>query len=230
MKNLRRKLLGELNIACTSICALLISGLITTISVFASSTSNFTQTIVVGTLATDIVDGSYVTVSSPTMAMTQATLSYSCQTITGAFGTASQQIYVNNPGAANNGWTLSLAASATTAVWDGATSDFDFNDANGSGCTDGADTDSVGGQMTVNASGATLAQGQSGNGVAGVTLGSSNAFVEGTTNSITIATSDGTTDVGDWTIQNVSISQKIPAEQGAATDYDINMVLSIAAT
>lgn len=233
MNNLSRKLLGELNIACTVICAILISGMVATVSVFASGTSNFTQTIVAGTLATDIVDASYVTVGSPTMAMAQATLSYACQTITGYFGTDTQVVYVNNPSAAANGWTLSLAASATTAVWDGAATDFDFNDPTGSGCTDGADTDVVGGQMTVDptaATGATLAEGQSANGTTGVTLGAAAAaYSEGVTDTVVIAQSSGSTDIGDWIIKNVKISQKIPAEQAVASDYDINMVLSIAA-
>ena len=201
------------------------------IYVLASSTSNFTQTINAGTLAVDIVDGSYNSVSSPTMAMSNATFSFSCQTNTGSFGTASQQIYVSNPDAADNGWTVSLAGSATTAVWDSAGTDFDFNDGSGSGCTDGADADSVGGQMTVDASGATLAAGPSGASTANITKGSSASFVEGTTNTITILTgAAGSADIGDWTLQGVSISQKIPAQQPAASDYNINMVLSIVAS
>ena len=55
---------------------------------------------------------------------------------------------------------MSLAGSATTAVWDSAGTDIDFNDAGGSGCTDGGDADSLGGQLTVDPSGGTLAAGQ----------------------------------------------------------------------
>ena len=203
------------------------------VAVYAASTSTFTQVINPGTLSTDIVDAGYVSVGSPTMAMTNATFSFSCQTIAGSFGTASEQILVSNPDAADNGWTLSLAASNTTDVWDSAGTDFDFNDPGTGGCVDdGAttDADSLGGQMTVDPSGATLAQGPSANGVAGVSLGSSSAYVEGTTDSITLLTSDGTTDIGDWTLQGVSISQQIPAEQPAASDYSIDMVLSIVAS
>lgn len=203
----------------------------TRLIVFASSTSTFTQTINAGTLSTDIVDAGYSTVGSPTMAMSNATFSFSCQTITGSFGTSSEQIYVSNPDAADDGWTLSVAASGTTDVWDSAGTDFDFNDSGTSGCADsGVDVDSLGGQMTVDPSGATLAQGSSGNGTSGVSVGSSSAFVEGSVDSITLMTSDGTTDIGDWTLQGVSISQKIPAEQPAASDYSIDMVLSIVAS
>lgn len=200
--------------------------------VSASSTSNFQQTINAGSLAVDIVDGSYVTVGSPSVAMGAATFSFSCQTATGSFGTSTQKIYVSNPDAADNGWTASLAASATTAVWDSAGTDYDFNDPTSSGCTDGADADSLGGQMTVDASGGTLAVGQCASCVTtNITKGSSSAYNEGTTNSITILTgAAASNDIGDWTLTGVSISQKIPAEQPAASDYDVNMVLSIAAS
>jgi hypothetical protein len=200
-----------------------------TLSAKAASTSNFNQTINPGILSIDIVDGSYVAVSSPAVAFPAATFSFNCQTNTATFGTATQQIYIKNPDAADNGWSASLAASAATAVWDGAVTDYDFNDSTGSGCTDGADADTVGGQMTVDASAATLAIGTCANcAITNITKGSSNAFVQGTTDSITLLTAAaGSSDIGDWTLRGVAISQKIPAEQPVASDYDINMVLSI---
>ncbi len=202
------------------------------VDVYAASTSNFNQTINPGTLAIDIVNGSYVTVGSPSVAFTPTTFSFSCGSSTATFGTASQQIYVRNPDAADNGWTASLAGSAVTAIWDGAASDYDFNDPTSSGCTDGADVgDTVGGQMTVDASGGTLAAGACSSCVTtNITKGTSNAFNQGTIDSITILTAaSGSDDIGDWTLQGVSISQTIPAEQAAASDYDINMVLSVVA-
>ncbi len=201
--------------------------------VYASSTSNFQQTINIGTLAIDIVDASYVTVASPSVVMSTATFSFACQTITGTFGTASQNIYVSNPDAADNGWTASLAASATTAVWDSVGTDYDFNDNGTSGCADsGVDVDTLGGQMTVDPSVGTLAVGQCNSCVTtNVTKGSSTAYVEGTTNSITVLTgAAASNDIGDWKLTGVSVSQKIPEEQVPATDYDINMVLSIVAS
>ena len=110
---------------------------------------------------------------------------------------------------------MSLAGSATTAVWDSSGTDIDFNDAGGSGCTDGADTDSVGGQMTVDPSGGTLATGQCLScGTSNITKGSSASFSEGTTNSITVLTgASGSDDFGDWKLTGVEISQTVPAEQ-----------------
>jgi len=215
--------------------ALLYAFFVFTLStVLASPTSNLTQTISAGTLSVDIVDGSYVAVGSPSVALAAQTFSFACQSSTGTLGTASQQIYVKNPDAADSGWTLSIAASSTTDLWDSAGTDFDFNDPGTSGCVDdGAttDVDSLGGQMTINASVGTLAAGAcSSCGVTGITKGTSSAFVEGTTNSITLLSAANTSDdIGDWTLQGVSISQTIPGEQPAASDYDINLVVSIVA-
>jgi len=200
--------------------------------VYASNTSNFTQTINAGSLAVDIVDGSYASVGSPAVAMSAVNFNFACQTATGTFGTATEQVYITNPDAADNGWTASVAASATTDVWDSAGTDYDFNDPTGSGCTDGGDTDSFGGQMTFDASGGTLATGQCAScTTSNITLGSSSAFSEGVTDSITVLTAAaGSDDIGDWTLQGVAISQEVPAEQPAAADYDINMVLSVIAS
>jgi hypothetical protein len=201
-------------------------------SIFAADTSNFTQTISAGSLSVDITNSSYVTVASPAVAMTGATFSFGCQTVTGTFGTSSEQVYIQNPDAADNGWTVSVAASATTAVWDSAGTDFDFNDVTSSGCADGADADSLAGRLTIDPSGATLAAGQCDScNTANVSLGTSAPFNEGTTDAITVVTgAAGSSDIGDWYIRNIAVSQTIPAEQPAASDYDINMVLSIVAS
>jgi len=67
--------------------------------------------------------------------------------------------------------------------------------------------------------------------VTNITKGSSTAYNEGTTDSVTLLTAAALSDdIGDWTLQSVSISQTIPAEQPAATDYTINMVLTVTAS
>ena len=200
--------------------------------VFAADTSTFNQTINSGTLTVDIVDDTYVSVSAPSINMSTLSFGFTCQTSTGTFGTTTQQIYVKNPDAADGGWTVSLAGSSDTAVWDSAGTDFDFNDPNSSGCVDGAgDPDSLGGQMTVDASGGSISVGSCSTcTTTGVSAGSSNSFSETVTDDITILSgAAGSDDIGDWTLQGVSISQKVPAEQPAASDYAINMVLSILA-
>jgi len=96
---------------------------------------------------------------------------------------------------------------------------------------DGGDTDTVGGQMTVDPSVGTLAVGSCASCVTtNVAKGSSSSFAEGTLDSITLLNAAAaSSDVGDWKFTGVAISQKIPSEQGAASDYDINMVVSIVA-
>lgn len=185
-----------------------------------------------GSISTDIVDESYASVTSPTVVMESTDVSYSCQTATGTFGTASQQLYVSNASGANNGWTLTMAAAVSTDLFDGATADYDFNDSGGLGCADGTDADSVGGQMTVDPSVATLSVGSCATcTTAHISKGSSSSFVEGLTDSITLLTAAPPSDnTGDWTMRGVSVSQKIPAEQPAGSDYQIHMVLTVTAS
>lgn len=235
MKRVWRNVLAKAN----TFNALVVS-LILTVSLgatgvaLAADTSNFQITINAGTLAIDIVDAGFVTVASPTVVFGALTFSFTCQTpgASGTFGTATQQIYVTNPDAADNGWTASVAASATTDLWDSAGTDFDFNDPTTGGCTDGADADSFGGQMTVDPSGGTLAAGACAScTTANITLGGSSAFSEGVTDSITLLTAAAASDdIGDFTLQDVAVTQTIPAEQPAASDYNIDMVLSVVAS
>lgn len=153
-------LLRRLNIA-TAVGLVALTAGISSTALFAAATSNFQFTINPGTLSVDIVDAGYAAVGSPTVIFTPATFSFTCQTpgVTGTFGTATQQIYVKNPDAADAGWAVSLAASSPTAFWDSAGVDVDFNDPTTGGCTDSADADALSGQLTVDASGGTLAVG-----------------------------------------------------------------------
>ncbi len=204
--------------------------------VFAASTSDFSQTINAGTLATDIRSNSTTSVSSPSVSMTAKTFSFNCQSggsaSTGTFGTSSQRVYVDNPDAADNGWTLTLAATnGATSTWanGGATQKFDFNDSSGSGCTDGADADAFGGQLTVDPSVGTTTADYSGSSTTGISLGSSASYVQGATDSVTLVTaSSGSADVWRGYFTGISMSQSIPAEQAADT-YTINLTLTATA-
>jgi hypothetical protein len=196
-----------------------------------SATSAFTQTINPGTISVDIVDGSLIAVPAPSVAMESVTFGFTCQAAEGVFGMETQQIYVKNPDAADAGWAVSLAAADPTASWVSAGLDMDFNDPTTSGCSDsGTDADAYRGQMTVDPSVGTLAVGACLSCVTtNVTKGSSAAFNEDTAaNSITILTgAAGSDDIGDWILTGVAISQTIPPEQPAASDYTISLVLTI---
>ncbi|MBI4092418.1 MAG: hypothetical protein HY420_00670 [Candidatus Kerfeldbacteria bacterium] len=181
-----------------------------------------------GSLTVDIVDSGGASVASPSMVMSTLSLAFTVQTSTGTFGVSSQKVRVTNTTATAT-WTLSVAASATTAVWDSVGTDYDFNDPTAN-AGDGGDTDTVGGQMTVNPSGATITP-QSGCNTTGLTLGSSTAFNEGVTNSVTLLTAGASAGTNCyWDLTNVSISQTVPKEQPVASDYDINMVVSVVAS
>lgn len=216
----------------TSVIGVFVLSLVVAVSIYAADTSNFTQVINAGTLAVDIIDGSYASVANPAVAMSPVTFDYACQSSTGIFGTATEQIYVANPDAADNGWNVTMAATGgATDIWDSAGTDFDFNDPQAAGCADGgADADSIAGQMTVDPSGGTIAVGNCATcTTTNISAGSSAAFAEGTTDSITLLSgASASDDIGDWTLQGVSISQSIPPEQPAASDYNIDMTLTIA--
>ncbi len=202
-----------------------------------TDTTQLSQTINAGTLATEIRDASRATVASPAVAMSAVTAGFDCLTAgnrpTGTLGTNTERVYIDNPDAADGGWVLTIAGSATTAVWtDGGSNTYDFNDAGSSGCTDGADAgDAVGGQMTIDPSGETINEDYSGSDVTtGLTKGGSSAFVEGTTNSITLLTAAaGALDVWRGYLTGIAVYNTIPAEQVAAS-YTLTLTVTLVAS
>jgi hypothetical protein len=228
MKNMiltkvQEKMFRKMNIALVFVLTLVMTGVLSAGTIFASTTSNFKQTINPGTLSVDIVDGSFATVASPSVTLGATAFSWACSSSTGTFGTPTQQIYLTNPSAARNGWTISLAGSAPSALWTSATTstNFDFNNPASSGCT--------GGQMRVDPSAGTLAANGSYS-TSNISKGSASAFSQGVTDSITLlSASASAAKKGKWTLQGVGVTQIIPAEQDAADDYNIDMVLSVVA-
>jgi hypothetical protein len=205
--------------------------------VLAANNSTFNQAINAGTLATDIRSNSSTSVSSPAVTMSAKTFSFNCQSggsaSTGTFGTSGERIYVDNPDAADNGWTLTIAATGgATTLWQngGSTQNFDFNDAGGSGCTDGGDADSKGGQLTIDPSVATTTTDYSGSSTTGISLGSSSAFVQGSVDNVTLVTaSAGSADIWRGYFTGIGLSQVIPAEQ-PVDSYNINLTLTVTAS
>ncbi|MBW6441700.1 hypothetical protein K0B04_02200 [Patescibacteria group bacterium] len=181
-----------------------------------------------GSLSADIVDSSGVSVSNPSINMSEKTFDFSSQSSTGTFGVSSQKIRVTNT-TAGPSWTLSLAAvEGSGDYWSGASSDYDYNDPT-SNAGDGSDSDTWGGQMSVDPSVGTITP-QSGCTNTGLSLGSSSSYdEESSVNSITLmsATSSASTNCY-WDLTGVSVNQSIPPEQPAGT-YSINMVLTIVA-
>lgn len=205
-------------------------------AVFAAANPTFTQIITVGVLSTDILDASRNPVAAPAVSMASKPYSFECQSganaSSGTLGTDSQRLYVSNQSAANNGWTLTIAATggaASTWANSGATQKIDFNDATIGGCTDGVDTDTEAGQMAIDPSVGTLTTDCALCTTTGVTKGSSAAFVEGTTNSLTLLSAGATSDdVWRGYLTGASIKQVIPGETEADA-YTINLTLTATA-
>lgn len=200
----------------------------------AAPTSTFNQTVNSGTLSTDILTSARASVASPSVAMSAKTFSFDCQSggnaSTGTFGAAEQRIYVINGDAADSGWNLGLAAtSGATATWTGGAGSYDFNDASGSGCTDGADADSFGGQLTVDPNAGVLTADCTGCTTGNITKGSSAAYAQATVDSVNIlAAAAGSEDIWRGYLTGATLSQTIPAQAAAGT-YTLNMTLTATA-
>jgi hypothetical protein len=203
---------------------------------FAANTPTLNQTINAGVLSADILDEGGNSVGSPSFTMTAKNLAFTCQSggsaSTGILGGIGSRIYVINPSGANNGWTLTMGAtSGATAVWTSGGNTFDFNDAGTGGCTDAAaaDTDTKAGQLTVDPSVGTLATACTACTTANVTKGTSTAYLEGTTDSVTLLNASAASDdVWRGNLIGTSLSQTIPAETPSGS-YTLNMTLTATA-
>jgi hypothetical protein len=174
-------------------------------------------------LTFDIVNGSGVSVGSPSAALGSTSPTFICQTVTGNLGSSTERLRVTNT-TDNPSWTLSMAATGgPTATWSYSgppARSYAFNNSAGSGCTSG--------QLTVNASAGTLSA-QAGCSTTGVTKGSSTAFVSGSVNTVTILNAASPANIDCyWELINVGLSQKVPPGQ-LGGNYTINMTLTITA-
>lgn len=193
--------------------ALMSAGFLVPTESFASSSSTFNQSIT-GTLGVDIIDGSDVTVGSPSVTFTSKSFLATAQTSTGTLGVTAQKIRVTNPTTIAT-WAMTIAAtSGNTTLWSAGTPTMDFNGAASAG------------RLTVDASGGTLV-GVGSTATTNVTKGSSTSFAQGTTDSITLLTAGASAQApGQWDFTGVSMTQDIPALQ-ATGSYSISMTLTV---
>ncbi|MEP6710584.1 MAG: hypothetical protein ABJA64_02610 [Candidatus Saccharibacteria bacterium] len=193
--------------------------LLTPVLAYASPTGRLNQSITSGTLSTDIRDASYVTVGSPSFNMTAATVSNACQTITGTYGDNAQRVYVDNPGGANNGFTLAIASTAGSgALWTSGGNTYDFDDAAGGGCTNG--------QLTLDPSVSTLGLDGSSTST-GITKGTATAFLSNSSITLLNAAA-GSDDIWRGYLTGIGVSQKIPASKPAGT-YVLDLTQTVTA-
>ena len=193
----------------------------------AVAISGTTTVIAGGTLSIDIVDGTDTPVTNPSISMSSTSVDFQYQTSTGTLGTSTEKVYITSDSTTT--WQVAIAATGgATALWSnsGSTRFYDFNDSTAS-AEDGADSDSYGGQLTINPSVGTLTPG-AGCSNTGISLGSSAGFNEGVVNSVTLLSASSADSSCDWYLTGVSLSQTIPREQ-SADSYSINFTLTIAA-
>jgi hypothetical protein len=187
-----------------------------------TDSSLFSQQITAGTLSTAIRNsGDTADVAAPNVPFTALSVSTACQTSTGTYGTNTERIYVDNPGASATGWTLALAATGgATAKWVSGSNNYAFNSAAGSGCTSG--------QLTINPAAGSVNPVSPAT-TTGITLGSSASFVSGTTDSITLVNAAAASDdIWRGYILGIGASQKVPANTPVGS-YSIDMTQTVAA-
>ncbi len=198
---------------------------------YAANTVSLSQVISDGVQAVDFVDADGVSVGSPSFSFSGLTFSSTYQTGTGTMGTSSQKIRVSNP-TSDATWTVSIAATnGPTALWTTGSVTYDFNDSGATGADD-ADTDTKGGRLTIDPSGATVAGIPNDTDCSpstGITKGSSAAFQEVVTavSSISLLTGGGSaTPYCAWDMTGISLSQVVPARQPSGT-YSLGFTVSI---
>jgi len=184
---------------------------------YAATTANsqLTQQINAGVLSTDVRDGSNNIVASPSFAMSAVPVSTSVQTSTGTFGTSTQRISVDNPGGANNGWTLALNATTPgTGTWTNGGNSYAYN---GTAAT---------GQLTVDPSVSTITPVTGG--ATGVSKGASAGFT-GTTPITLMSASSSAAQIWNGYLTGVGLSQSIPASTPAGS-YSISLTQTVTAS
>ncbi|PID31173.1 hypothetical protein CSA80_04005 [Candidatus Saccharibacteria bacterium] len=181
-----------------------------------------------GVFNVEIVDDVGQAVSDPDVALGTGVMKFACDQTSGTLGTPTQSMRVTNRSAGVL-WTLSMAAtSGSTGSWTDGTHSFDFNDPGDAqpGCSDGTDSDTYSGMLSVGFATATISAG-AGCTTDGVSLGTSAAFHQDIADDITLARAGGSAANGCyWDIEGIDLSQTIPAEQPPGT-YGLDMTITL---
>lgn len=208
-----KKTIRKTNILALSIASFaLVAGI-----VFAANNATFKLTINPGSLGVDIVDNTYTTIESPEVYFNAVSSSLDCASTTGILGTSSEQIYITNPDAADNGYTVTLGATdPISGAWSDGTNTFAYNNEAGSGCDAG--------QLTI--SNGIISDGKlasdSTTGI--VTVGG--AFTTAVSSVTLISASAGSADISEVVATDFLLTQQIPARTPASS-YSLPMTLTI---
>lgn len=206
-------------------------------AVQAQKTVTFTTSIAQGTLIANIRNASGLNVSSPNLhlgdVINTSNCRYSGSSLKESLGDDSQRLFVDNPNAATNGWTLTLASeNGNGSLWNGAEGNkFDFNDSgsSGLGCTD-SDSDGFGGELMVDVSSADINTHCISCSNNYVSRGSSTVESFANSPSITLMSATNQADtLGSWYMTDVDVIQTVPAGQ-EGDDYSIEFTLTATAS
>jgi len=187
----------------------------------------------IGVVSSDIVDSSGNPVITPSFAMNNSSVPFSCTEVSGTLGTTGQRIRVSNSSSSAT-WSTSIAATAgATALWRNAgdTKQYDYNESSGSpvGCADGPDVDSVAGKLRIEPSTGTITP-QSGCTAANIALGTNLNFDQSTTSAITLmSASSGAATNCYWDLTGVNLRQYLPANQ-SNDSYNLNFTVTTVAS
>ena len=223
-------LVGNGALANTAYCFRMVTNsdaLLTTYSVYPEIVTS-----TAGELTVDFVDGSAVSVASPSFIFASIVSPADCSVTTATLGTASQKMRLKNT-TDTQSWSVSLAATGgSTALWSSGTPKYDYNDPSGSpaGCSAGLDADTYAGQMTINPSvGTVTPRSVSACTNTGISKGASAAFNESSLNAISILTAASTANTGCyWDLTGVGVSQRIPGGQQPGS-YSLSLTLTVLA-
>jgi hypothetical protein len=181
-------------------------------------------------LSVNIVDSGGNTITSPVVNFPSIDTKIDCQTNTSVLGVSNAKIRVTN-GTNNPQWNLTIAATGgINSSWSNSTGgSYDFNDPSGSGCSDGPDTDSISGVLSIDPSVGTITPSSGCNNI-GLVKGSNSSFSQGIVDSITLLTAGHSSDTSGcyWDITGIDMSQTIPREQINGV-YNINFTISVLA-
>lgn len=178
---------------------------------YAATTTSLSQVINAGTMTYDVVDGSGVSIGSPSVAFPATTFDFSCQTKSATLGTPTQKIKIANPRL--GGVKLEIAGSG---AWTDGSKTYAYNDSTSDGTTAGC----ANGQMTVSSSGFTFNQTAGAN---SATYTTPVGAFDGST-PVTLFNNDSAT-AWEGELEGYTLSQRIPAEQ-ADGNYSLSMTLT----
>lgn len=193
----------------------------------ASNAPTLSQSINAGALSADIYQSDDATpVSAPSVSFPSQNYSFQCKTSTATLGDSNDKVNVTNLANGINTWNIAIAATGgyTTTWSDGSGHTYKFNDATGSGCTNG--------QLTVDPSVATLTDDCNSSCAANdstVSKGSALAFDHtGGHDSVTLL-SDSAGTAWEGYLTGISLSQTIPALQHSGS-YTLGMTITLSSS